>query len=195
MVSQVHRIPSISRDAKATKIATLRTLMKTIKTHLAGKHLKIYAFYAEEFGLKLETLLQSDAYSQATILTDDAFWALEGMEQAMIQEDRQPFELTFSDETFALLRRIADLLHRPLGELLEGLLSAGAMCLACHIKDALNGAGLSNDPHVGQWFETAVRFDLDARRNRAPVGKDGMDCWDTFAIEKPKKRAKRTLAT
>jgi len=167
--------------------------MKAIKTHLAGKHLKTYAFYAEEFGVKLETLLQSEAYAQANVLTDCAFWALEVMEQATIHVDRQPLQLTFADETFALLLRIADLLNRPLEELLEGLLSAGAECLASHISDALNGAGLSNDPHIGYWFETAVRFDLDARRNRAPVTKEGLDCWGVFSIGKPKKRLKRSL--
>lgn len=165
--------------------------MKTLQTLLPRKHLKAFAFYAAEFGLPLETLLQGELYGQATTLTDDAFYTLSHMDAAMSYDHREPIELRFADDVHALLSRLAELLRRPVGELAEGLLSLGAVVLADHIAAALNGKGLDGDAHIRSFVEYALLFDIDARRNRSPITDEGFDCWTVFALEKPPREKRR----
>lgn len=167
--------------------------MKTLQTLLPRKHLKAFAFYAGEFGLPLEMLLQGQLYAEAVTLTDDAFYTLSHMDASMSYENREPIDLRFADDVHALLCRLAELLRRPVGELAEGLLSLGAVVLADHIAAALNGKGMDGDPHIRSFAEDALLFDISARRNRSPITDVGFDCWTVFALEKPP-REKRSPA-
>lgn len=168
--------------------------MKTLETLLPRKHLKTFAFYADHFGLELETLLQGQLYAQAVTLTDEAFYTLSHMEAAMSDENREPIGIRFADDVHALLSRLAELLRRPVGDFAEGLLSLGAVVLADHITDALKGKGMDDDPHIRGFAEDALGFDLDARRNRSPITDEGGDCWAAFSIEKPSKGKRRRAA-
>ena len=162
--------------------------MKTLKTQIPRHHLRTFQFYANHFGVGLEVLLQKELYGQGTILTDDVFWALEMLDDHHTTEDLEPVTLVFANQSHALLVRVSQLLRRPLGELAQDLLAGSGRILAHAIAAALNKDGMDRDRELPNWAKEAVLFDLAAKRERVPLDSNGLDCWQAFAITKPKRK-------
>jgi hypothetical protein len=159
--------------------------MKTITLHIPRPHWRTFTFYANHYGLRVESLLECECYSRAGIFMDSPFQLLESLEALPPCDDCERVELAFADEVHALFVRLAHLLRRPLPELLSGLLCDGADTLARYIAEALKGEGMDADSHLAAWMEETLRFEVDARRNIPPRRNDGLSCWDGFEIQKP----------
>lgn len=165
--------------------------MKTITLEIPRPHWRTFTFYANHYGLRVESLLECKCYGRAGTFMDSPFMLMECLDSLPACDDCERVELAFADEVHALFVRLAQLLRRSLQELLSGLLCDGAVTLASYIEEALKGEGMDGDPPVGGWVEETIRFEVDARRNRPPRRKDGLSCWDKFEIQKPKQSRKR----
>ena len=169
--------------------------MKTaIAITITRKHLNTFKFYARNFGISAEAIMQREIYSQALTITDDVFGSLEYFDSHRTTEDLETISLSFSNEAFALLSRIADLLRRPLAELCQDLLGPAAAVLADYIADALKGNGIHADKHLPEWAENAAYFELAATRGKVPLDQYGFDCWKVFNIQRPKRKSTKRPA-
>jgi hypothetical protein len=165
--------------------------MKTIKTQIPRHHLRTFQFCANHFGVGADVLMQNELYAEATVFKDDAFWFLEMLDDNHTTEDLEPVTLAFANDAHALLVRISQLLRRQLGELAQDLLAAGGRVLAGDIAEALKKDGMDCHRELPQRVGEAVLFDLAAKRDRVPLDSKGFNCWDSFVIQRPKRRAKR----
>lgn len=156
--------------------------MVPVTTRIPRKYLRAFEFYSEYYHVDPFEVMQADAYGQAVTFTDDVFWALEFMEDCHSLEDLQEITLEFSPVVHRLLSRVAELLRRPLDELLHGLLCAAGHVLEDYTNDALEKGGMEG-PEMSFWADKAIQFARDARRDKSPMNTRGEDCWDAFRLQ------------
>lgn len=113
--------------------------MKTIDTRIAAKHLKIYQIYADSYSIDLHTLLQSETHNQATEFSDEVFDTIDYMEECHSDEDLQPITLTFTNQVYELLKKISELLQKPISEVTQSLLNIGADTLSYYLPEEKKG--------------------------------------------------------
>jgi len=155
---------------------------RTITTALSRKYLRTYEFFAWHHALPVQQIMQSQLYGEVCTLTDDIFRSLEWWDSQMLNEDLEVVTLEFCPEVFALLKRIAVLLRRPLAELAQSLLSLSGDTLAKEIQDALLEDSM--DGSALAWrADDAIKFERLARQNRTEGSRGTATAWEAFGIQ------------
>jgi hypothetical protein len=165
-----------------------------VKTRIQTAHLRCVELVCGEYDLPIAHLLQEQAYSQAETIVDCPFATVERMDAHVEAKDTSEVVLEFCPEAHAILSRVAELLRRPLPELLHGLLDEAGWCLLSSVEEALNTPEGMHDRDIVEWADQAIAFERLAKRNKVPATRGCEDGWGSFAIERPSRFAGRPNA-
>jgi len=159
--------------------------MKTIIAKIPRQSLKVFEFYAEEFGIPVSWLMQSECCSEIITLVDAPFQVLERMDETPPPENPEIVALEFSPEAYSFLCRFSRLLRRPLDDLICWLLAASAEVIGAHLKDSPQLSEGVPDPDLKSWAKLAKEFQHRSQENLSPMLVNGVDCWDWCGIKNP----------
>ena len=165
----------------------MKTTRKSITVKIPKHTARVFRFYAINYSLTPECVMQSEVFQRIGSITDDPFGILAGLDETaqrlIAEDDREEVALQYCPEAMDLLRRVSAILRRPVRELVASCLVAGADTLADYVQDALNGDGLHGE-NMNEWADAAIQFERMARQNRVPGDKD-FDGWDMLNIQRP----------
>lgn len=152
--------------------------------------LQVFELYAENYDVPLNRLLQCEAFAQADSFLDDPLTSLEWMDELTESTETREVTLEFCPLAHALLSRVAELLRRPMPELLQGLLAEGGDMLKRNTEDALREPEGLFSEDMESWANEAIKFERLAARDKVPNNRgDTAGGWETFGLRQPEKRA------
>lgn len=176
--------PTMPRTKLARKTKTF-----TVETQVSPEHHWAFNHLCRHYHLPLERILECEAYGQAETLTDDLFAMLEQFDDRGTPTAGHKVTLTFCADAHALLSRLAELLRRPLPELLAGLLADSGDCLQHAITDSTREPDGMDSEDIAGWADRAIQFERFARRNIAPGTHFKGSGWTTYNLTPPAVRA------
>ena len=156
--------------------------MKTVTLSIPGHSLKILEFYAAEFCLPVSLLMQSECFTGAAVLNDDPFRMLERMDNQRPFKSPVEISLDFPPAPYAFLARVAELLRRPIDEMLGDFLVESADTLAFEMSQSPQISEGTPDDNLAGWADLAREYHSRARKNLAPLFGKKDDCWAGFGI-------------
>lgn len=185
--------PSLPKAAKrlpSTKKTTPAVTRIGVTVRIPRKHLRAFEFYAGHYNVPVVHLLSSEAYGQAATLNDCTFFSLEWLERLRDTTDPVEVRLEYCPDTFAILSRAAELLRRPLDELLGDCLMSATGTIEETINDCTSGKMDWEHPDKISHANDAVQFARLALWNRSP-GSETAKCkdgWELFGLKRPEAR-------
>jgi len=159
----------------------------TVITRIPGRQLRAFEFYARHYNVPLVHLVSSEAYKQAACIDDFAFAALEWLERLRETSDLEEVRLEYCPDAYAILSRAAELLRRPLDELLGDCLMSATGVIEETIDDCTSGKMEWEHPDKISQANDAVQFARLASWNRSP-GSESAKCkdgWELFGLKRP----------
>lgn|GEM_PF-3904240 len=159
--------------------------MKTIVIIIPRPSLKIFEFYAGEFGLSVKLLMESECCSEIITLLDAPLQTLERIEGKPTPQNLEIVSLEFTPEAYSFLSRISELLRRPLDDLMGAVLVESAEIIGYNLKESPQLKGGAPDSALKSWADSAKDFQLRSQKNLSPSLVQGFDCWDWCGIKNP----------
>jgi len=178
----------VKKPKPAATVAATKTTQLThvVTVEIPRVDLATYQKYCDYFLIPLDVLIQGDVIGQAEGLSDDIFATLEQFEE--LRNTPAPMEtvaLSFTDETHAVLQRLAQLLRMSLPELLQGLLGMGANTIAGDLQEAERNGKIESCPNLRWYGHAAVKFNLAERLGRPMASTPGVSLSSHFNIKQP----------
>lgn len=129
--------------------------------------------------------MQSECCNEAAVLDDDPLRMLERMDSQRPFRTPVEIQLEFPPNTYSFLVRVAELLRRPLEEMLGDFLVDSADTIAFEMSRSPQISEGTPDSDLAGWADMARAYHTRARQNLTPFAEGKKDAWGWNGITPP----------